>query len=323
MSVNGEPRASIIIPAYNAEKYILDTLNSIVAQNFTDWECLVVDDGSDDDTASLVEAYPDQRVRLIRQENSGGPSKPRNKGIEQSRAAIIFMFDADDLMMPSKLSITLTQFDKHPSIGFFFTDFSEFSNANDNGKSFVNAYKCYKNLVNGMSSISNFYTFDSLPFIASIVAENFVGASSVAFRRSLLDSNQKLFCEDVSSGDDLLAWITLAENSNVGFIDKILHKYRVREDSISNTRFERLATTKIRILSLIEQRFKNQPKILKAASKKSGEYYLALGYYYRKSYRFDSSREAYCSAFRCGEIRRAFLGSIKLVVDYLVQRAKI
>jgi teichuronic acid biosynthesis glycosyltransferase TuaG len=97
---------SIIMPAYNAEKYIAASIESVLAQTFSDWELIVVDDGSTDSTATVVQEFAtsDPRVRYIFQEN-GRLGKARNTGISNSTGRLIAFLDSDDLWLPTKLEV--------------------------------------------------------------------------------------------------------------------------------------------------------------------------------------------------------------------------
>lgn len=96
------PSISVVIPAYNVSKYIGAALDSVLAQTFADWQVIVVDDGSKDDTAAKVEAYTDPRIRLIRQENAG-VSVARNAGIAAAEAEALIFLDGDDEFHPTAL----------------------------------------------------------------------------------------------------------------------------------------------------------------------------------------------------------------------------
>lgn len=103
------PAVSVVIPAYNYGRYLRDAIDSVLAQTFGDFEVLVIDDGSTDDTAALVRTYSDPRVRYIYQANAG-LSAARNTGIRESRAPFVALLDADDAWLPPMLAMTMAQF---------------------------------------------------------------------------------------------------------------------------------------------------------------------------------------------------------------------
>jgi teichuronic acid biosynthesis glycosyltransferase TuaG len=108
---------SVVIPCFNSERYIRETLESVLIQKFADFEILVVDDASTDRTVSIVEAYAsqDSRVRVISLgKSSGGPATPRNVGIEQSNGKYIAFLDADDIWDEEKLFRDAEFLDSHP-----------------------------------------------------------------------------------------------------------------------------------------------------------------------------------------------------------------
>ena len=97
------PRVSVITPAYNAAAFIAETIRSLRAQDFEDWEHVVVDDGSTDGTADAVAAVRDERLRLLRQANMG-QSAAQNAGLAVARGSFVVMLDADDRLLPGTLS---------------------------------------------------------------------------------------------------------------------------------------------------------------------------------------------------------------------------
>ena len=103
------PQVSIIIPLYNKAPYLARTLTSIQRQTFSDFEIIVVDDGSTDGGADIVRALNDARVRLIRQHNLG-PGAARNAGITAARAEFVAFLDADDEWLPGYLEHGMSVF---------------------------------------------------------------------------------------------------------------------------------------------------------------------------------------------------------------------
>jgi glycosyltransferase involved in cell wall biosynthesis len=115
--VTADPRVTIITPAYNAQRTLAATLDSALRQTMSDFELIVVDDGSTDGTAAIAESYAalDSRVRLIRQSN-GGSAGARNTAFGVSRGGLFALLDSDDLWMPDFLARQLAILDEHPDI---------------------------------------------------------------------------------------------------------------------------------------------------------------------------------------------------------------
>jgi glycosyltransferase involved in cell wall biosynthesis len=108
------PTASVLIPCYNAEKYIGETLDSIFRQTWRELEIIIVDDGSQDGSICEIERFVDARVRLIRQTNMGA-SAARNRAYQASRGEFIQFLDADDLIGPDKIERQITRLMDHPN----------------------------------------------------------------------------------------------------------------------------------------------------------------------------------------------------------------
>ena len=99
------PFFSVIIPTYNSASYILNTINSVLTQTFKNFELIIVDDGSTDNTMDIILSINDQRIIYKKIENFGGPSKPRNIGIGLAKSDWICFLDSDDTFFPNKLEI--------------------------------------------------------------------------------------------------------------------------------------------------------------------------------------------------------------------------
>ncbi len=110
-----QPKVSVIIPAYNSAKYLPDAIASVLDQTYTDYEIIVVNDGSTDNTRKVVEPYLD-RIRYFEQENQG-VSATRNRGIYLARGELIAFLDADDIFLPDKLEQQVRIFNANPDIG--------------------------------------------------------------------------------------------------------------------------------------------------------------------------------------------------------------
>lgn len=126
---------SIIVPVYNAEKYIVETIRHVVAQTYADWELLLVVDGGEDRSAQVIEEYKEaeseSRLRLIVREENQGAARARNRGLQEARGRYIAYVDADDLWMPEKLELEL-QFMKEKQAAFVFSGY-EFADQDGKG----------------------------------------------------------------------------------------------------------------------------------------------------------------------------------------------
>lgn len=109
---------SIIIPLYNKEKNILNTIASITAQSYNDYEIIVVDDGSTDNSMSLVENLNDKRIKIFKKQN-GGPASARNCGVRLASGDWLLFLDADDTLEPGALNLAAQNIRKHPFIDVF------------------------------------------------------------------------------------------------------------------------------------------------------------------------------------------------------------
>lgn len=115
---------SIITPAYNASRFILETIKSVKDQTYANWEMLIIDDCSTDDTRRIVEEQSrlDQRIHLIAAPQNGGPAKARNLGLQKAKGRYIAFLDSDDLWLPEKLERQL-KFMKTRQVSFSFTQY--------------------------------------------------------------------------------------------------------------------------------------------------------------------------------------------------------
>jgi glycosyltransferase involved in cell wall biosynthesis len=121
------PRVSVIVPAHNYARYLPDALDSVLAQTFTAWECIVVDDGSTDETAAVCARYTarDERFRSVHQANQG-LSSARNTGLREARGAYIQFLDADDRLAPAKLEQHAAFLDAHPETDVVYSEVAFF-----------------------------------------------------------------------------------------------------------------------------------------------------------------------------------------------------
>lgn len=206
-----EPKISVIMPAYNAAMYIGEAILSVMVQTVPDWELLVIDDHSSDETVAIVErlALQDSRIRLIRRDtNSGGAAKVRNQGLELSRGEFVAFLDSDDVWLPEKLERQLS--------------------------AIADADLCYTSYqvigADGAAAKPDYLVPDAVTF-ESMLRENVIGCSTVLLRGDLARSHP--FNTDFYH-EDYILWLTLLqEGCRAVGCREVLSKWRYIETSRS------------------------------------------------------------------------------------------
>ena len=163
------PAVSVVTAAYNAEAFLRDTIESVLAQSFPDFEHVVVDDGSTDGTPDLVASYGPP-VRLVRQAN-GGPANARNTGIRAARGRFVAFLDHDDLATPDRLACTMEVVARHPDAAWVYGDAVYFDHTT--GKE--------------MHRASAFAPLREGDVLAPLLLGNFIPFSTAAVRRDVFD----------------------------------------------------------------------------------------------------------------------------------------
>jgi len=116
-----EPLVSVIMPAYNAAEHIAEAIESVLIQNYRNFELIVVDDGSTEDTKDIVASFKDDKIKYLYKDN-GGPSSARNLAINKAKGQYIMPLDADDMMTPDFIAKHLAEFEKHPDVDLVYCD---------------------------------------------------------------------------------------------------------------------------------------------------------------------------------------------------------
>ena len=125
MPFDTAPRVTVFIPAYNAESFIGEAIESVLAQTFSDFELLIIDDASTDATLAMAQLYTvDDRIRVLSHQHNQGTPQTRNHGLDQARGEYIALLDADDICMPDRLERQVEYLDSHTNIdvlgGYFY-----------------------------------------------------------------------------------------------------------------------------------------------------------------------------------------------------------
>ena len=207
MSINS-PLVTVIVPAYNAELYVSETIQSVLEQTFCNWELIVINDGSSDNTHEIIASFDDERIRLVDQDNRG-VSVARNEGLSRAQGKYITFLDADDTLPPQSLELRVTYLEFNQNIDL------------------VDGQICVKNSdMNDIIRIYNpYYTGRLLPRLVGLDSRVFFNVCYM-FKKEIL--GDVLFVENMTHLEDLMFYIELASKRSVqyGFVTEPVYSYR-------------------------------------------------------------------------------------------------
>lgn len=212
------PQVSVVITCYNYGSYLDTSLSSVLQQSVADFEIIIIDDGSSDNTAEIVKPYlQDPRIRYIFQENAGQP-KAKNRGILESRGDFVAFLDADDVWMPRKLEKQLALF-SDTQVGVVYSR-----------RLWINP--------DGDETQGNERTLHRGRILNQMFVDNFICFSSSVVRRTLL-LEVGAFDENLPMGIDYDLWIRLAAICDFDYVDEPLVKYRTGHANLSRNTLRR------------------------------------------------------------------------------------
>jgi glycosyltransferase involved in cell wall biosynthesis len=206
------PKVSVIIPTYNSASYVVEAVDSVLAQTYQDFEILVIDDGSTDNTADVIKKY-DGRVRYIPQHN-GGVAAARNNGIAESKGEYIAFLDADDTWFPSKLELQMAAIAERADARLCYSAF--LSVTADLKPIGIRRSERWGTALEDLLLHGNV-----IGSICTVIAEASLLKSSGGFDRAL------------SQCADWDMWVRLAAKSEFAYIDEPLVTYRQHDSNMS------------------------------------------------------------------------------------------
>lgn len=246
---------SVVIPAYNAGNFIEYSLKSIVSQKYRPIEVIIVDDGSNDLTAHIVESFAQKHqdmfitFHLARQEN-GGPSRARNSGISAARGEWITFLDADDQWTSDKLTKQVDYHLGHPEISFSFADMRVVKDSGVTIESVFVKYGYHPCDVNGVVDD---------PF-KKLLMGNFIPTGTVMLRRDCFEEVAP-FDESIRHGEDYDLWLRMALKFRFGCLPEVL---KIKKDHAANLSQQehKFYQSKIYILRKISRMYGAELKLL-------------------------------------------------------------
>lgn len=227
-SLSLNPTVSIILPCYNADKYLQECLDSIFAQTFTDFELILIDDGSVDDTKSIIKSNIDPRLIYISNRKNSGIVSSLNKGIKLAKGRYIARMDSDDVIAKMRLQMQVDFLEKNSDYGMV---------------------GCWHNVINADGMLINRmqYPVDSDELRLLLLFRNQFAHPSIVLRTTIV--KELLYDDDFKYCEDYELWTRMAEHAKVANLPDYLLSYRIHDENSSSLNHKIVQQNVIALLS--------------------------------------------------------------------------
>ena len=206
------PLVTVLMPVYNGEKYLKNAIESILYQTFKDFEFLIIDDGSTDNSVEIMGSFNDARIRIERNKINLGLIKTLNKGLKLSKGKYIARMDCDDISLPKRLSTQINFMEKHPEIGVC----GSWVKIIGLEKKFINKYP-------KKHEEAKAYLLFNTP----------LAHPSVIMRKEVIEKYKLEYDENYKHAEDYELWSRIINYSKISNIPKVLLHYRMHPESVS------------------------------------------------------------------------------------------
>lgn len=211
------PKVTVLMPVYNGQQYLKEAIESILNQEFTDFEFLIINDGSTDESAGMIASYTDPRIRVINNEKNIGLVNTLNKALELCKGEYIVRMDCDDISLKDRLKVQVAFMDKNKNIGASGSSYYLFRN---NKKNILHLPLTEK-------EIECYFAFNCP-----------IAHPSAIIRRSVIQDNNIHYSSEYMHAEDYSFWTQIAIYSSLANIAEPLLIYRVHDNQITgNTNF--------------------------------------------------------------------------------------
>jgi glycosyltransferase involved in cell wall biosynthesis len=286
---------SIILACYNGARWIGKAIESILTQTYKDFEILIIDDGSTDNSKKIVNSYFDQRVRYFYQRNRGF-SAAVNRGIKESRGNLIGFIGQDDLWMPNKLELQIKYFSEHKYVDLVYSDFYSF-----NSKDRI--IRIIKGASNDFSSKQE--------IVMQLFLGNFIGFETVLLKKKCFDEIG-LLDERMVAFSDHDIWLRIAGSFKIGYLALPLVKKREHKSQLSNAK-EIVMRDEFLIVKKAIDRY---PFLKRVELRKLFLLYYAWGTYLLTTGKDKEARQKLIKAIRCQPWQLKAVGALLVPVLY-------
>jgi glycosyltransferase involved in cell wall biosynthesis len=208
------PKVSVFMPVYNAGPYLIDAMNSILEQDFTDFEFVIVNDGSTDSSVDTIKTYTDPRIRLVENEKNVGLIASLNIGLEICQGQYIVRMDQDDISLPGRIRKQVEFLDANPSVGLLGSWFEDF----------------------GEHIESRFVHYDTEDeqIRLRLLYQTHISHPTAVMRSSVIKQHQIRFDPEFVHGEDYNCWVNFSRHCKLANIPEVLVRKRDHPSNITN-----------------------------------------------------------------------------------------
>jgi len=231
------PLVSVLLPVYNAAEHVQEAIQSILNQTFTDFEFLIFNDGSTDESRAIIQNIKDERIQFFDYPQNSGHVAHLNEGLRLARGAYIARMDADDIAMPDRFAQQVALLECESDVVLCGTVYETFGSE----QTVVEVPLTDREIRNG------------LPFHSPM------GHPTVMFRKLVIDKHQLYYSEEYMPAEDYKLWYDLSKVGELRNLHNVLLKYRVHKNQISSYKNDircQRATNAVRVFQLLDQGFK-------------------------------------------------------------------
>jgi glycosyltransferase involved in cell wall biosynthesis len=209
---------SVVMPVYNGEKYLEEAINSVLCQTFTDYELLIIDDGSTDSSIEIIKSIKDSRIRLLKNEKNQGVAYTRNVGLKEAKGEYLAWMDCDDLIEPNRLEIQIKYLRDNLEIGICGTALERFGD--------------------GKPHVSKLF-YDSKVIKAALLFYTSIRPATAMYRMNMVREANLSYDTRLAVAEDYDFFFEASFHFPLKNINQVLYFYRASETSIMKIYSER------------------------------------------------------------------------------------
>lgn len=210
----GSVQVSVLMSVFNGELYLADAINSILNQNFNDFEFIIIDDCSSDRSAEIIKNFGDTRIKYFRNTENLGLTKSLNIGLDYCKGNYIARMDSDDVSLPDRLEKQISFLENNPDVGL--------------------VGSCYKFIKGRKASAKVFLPVSSEEINCSMLFNNCIIHTSATFRKSIIEKFNLRYDECYKRSQDYSLWLNMMRFTRLANMNDVLVLSRVHENQISN-----------------------------------------------------------------------------------------